>query len=426
MPAKRTPRSQTRPRRPTSSGEGRHLEERLRALVAASEAIYSQHTLQAVLQQVVDAACSVVGARYAALGVLAPDGASLENFVTSGIDSSLRERIGAVPQGHGLLGLVIRERKPFRTADVSKHPQHYGFPPHHPPMHSYLGVPIMTAGKVFGILYLTEKLNAAEFDGDDEDIAVVLAAQAAVAVENARLSEGSAHLLAQVRAMQRQRDLFFAMMNHELRNALTGVYGWAERLVRRKTPEAAEQAAQEVYEGTERTITLLNNFLDLSRLDAGRLQPVRREVDPAAVVRRVLTGFEPAAEEKHLILSAQLPNEPCVVVTDQVRLQQILVNLLSNAVRHSPVRGRIEVGVRLDGSAIDFTVGDEGPGIPVDVQERIFEPFERFDPASGLGTGLGLPVSRRLAEVLRGRLSVSSPPGKGAVFTLSLPLTPSE
>jgi len=170
----------------------------------------------------------------------------------------------------------------------------------------------------------------------------------------------------------------------------------------------------------------LNNFLDLSRLDAGRLQPVRREVDPAAVVRRVLTGFEPAAEEKHLILSAQLPNDPCVVVTDQVRLQQILVNLLSNAVRHSPVGGRIEVGVRLDGSAIDFTVGDEGPGIPADVQERIFEPFERFDPASGLGTGLGLPVSRRLAEVLRGRLSVASPPGKGAVFTLSLPLTPTE
>ena len=426
MPAKRTPRSPARPRRPTSGGEGRHLEERLRGLVAASEAIYSQHTLQAVLQEVVDAACRVVGARYAALGVLAPDGASLENFVTSGIEASLRERIGAVPQGHGLLGLVIRERKPIRTADISKHPNRYGFPPHHPPMHTYLGVPITTAGKVFGILYLTEKVNGAEFDDDDEDIAVVLAAQAAVAVENARLSEGSAHLLAQVRAMQRQRDLFFAMMNHELRNALTGVYGWAERLVRRKTPEAAEQAAQEVYEGTERTITLLNNFLDLSRLDAGRLQPVRREVDPAAVVRRVLTGFEPAAEEKHLILSTQLPKESCLLVTDQVRLQQILVNLLSNAVRHSPAGGRIEVGVHVDGTAVDFIVGDEGPGIPADALERIFEPFERFDPSSGLGTGLGLPVSRRLAEVLRGRLSVSSPPGKGAVFTLSLPLAPPE
>lgn len=254
----------------------------------------------------------------------------------------------------------------------------------------------------------------------------MLAAQAAVAVDNARLSEGSIHLLAQVRAMQRQRDLYFAMMNHELRNALTGVYGWAERLVRRKSPEAAERAAQEVYEGTERTITLLNNFLDLSRLDAGRLQAVRREVDPASVVRRVLTGFEPAAEEKRLALSTQLPGDPVVLETDPVRLQQILVNLVSNAVRHSPTEGRIEVSVRCDATSIDFTVRDQGPGIPAEAQERIFQPFERFDQSSGLGTGLGLPVSRRLAEVLRGRLSVSSEPGKGAVFTLSLPLRPLE
>jgi len=413
MAAKRSPRPVAQPR---------GLEDRFRRLVAASEAIYSQHTLPAVLQEVVDAARSVVGARYAALGVLAPDGGSLDNFVTSGIDAALRERIGDLPHGHGLLGLVIRERKPIRAADIARHPQRYGFPPHHPAMHSFLGVPITTGGMVFGNLYLTEKLDAGEFDDEDEDIAVLLASQAAVAVENARLSEESADLLGQVRAMQRQRDLFFAMMNHELRNALTGVYGWAERLVRKKSPEAAEQAAQEVYEGTERTITLLNNFLDLSRLDAGRLQAVRREVDPAAVVRRVLTGFEPVAEQKQLTLSAHLPDDPPVLETDPVRLQQILVNLVSNAVRHSPVGGRVEVGVRVDTTAIEFAVRDEGPGIPVEVQELIFEPFERFDTSSGLGTGLGLPVSRRLAEVLRGRLWVSSVPGKGAVFTLALPL----
>jgi signal transduction histidine kinase len=225
--------------------------------------------------------------------------------------------------------------------------------------------------------------------------------------------------------MQRQRDLFFAMMNHELRNSLTGVYGWAERLVRRKNPETAEQAAREVYDGTERTITLLNNFLDLTRLDAGRMQPVRREVDPGAVVRRVLTGFEPAAEEKQVTLSVQLPAQAPVLETDPVRLQQILVNLVSNAVRHSPAGGRIEVGVHADGTAIEFAVRDDGPGIPPEVRERIFEPFERFDPGSGGGTGLGLPVSRRLAEVLGGALTVTCPPGKGTIFTLRLPLRPS-
>jgi signal transduction histidine kinase len=426
MPAKRGARTEA-PQRPTRpSGDGHRLEDRFRRLLAASEAIYSQHTLPAVLQEVADAARSIVGARYAALGVLAADGESLENFVTSGIDAELRERIGNLPQGRGVLGLVIRECRPVRIADIAHHPLRSGFPPHHPPMHAFLGVPIMSSGKVFGTLYLTEKVNEAEFDEEDEDIVVVLAAQAAVAVENARLSEGSAQLLGQIQAMQRQRDLFFAMMNHELRNALTGVYGWAERLVRKKTPESADHAAQEVYEGTERTITLLNNFLDLTRLDAGRMQPVRREVDPAAVVRRVLTGFEPAAEEKELTLDAKLPAHVPAFESDPVRLQQILVNLVSNAVRHSPSGGHIELGVRTHGDAIEFAVRDQGPGIPAEVRERIFEPFERYDPGSGVGTGLGLPVSRRLAEVLGGRLEVASPAGGGAIFTLKLPLQPAD
>lgn len=425
MPAKRPSRSETPPRPARPSGDSRRLEDRFRHLVAASARIFSQHTLPAVLQEVVDAARGIVGARYAALGLLAPDGASFESFVTSGVDQETRERIGALPSGRGLLGLVMRERRVIRTADINYHPERSGFPANHPAMHSFLGVPVTTGEKVLGNLYLTEKLDAVEFDEKDEDVAVMLAAQAAVAVENARLSEGSAQLLGQIQAMQRQRDLFFAMMNHELRNALTGVYGWAERLVRKKTPESADHAAQEVYEGTERTITLLNNFLDLTRLDAGRMQPVRREVDPAAVVRRVLTGFEPAAEAKALILSAKLGQLP-VLETDPVRLQQILVNLVSNAVRHSPTGGRIEVGVHANGDAIEFAVRDDGPGIPADVRERIFEPFERFDPGSGVGTGLGLPVSRRLAEVLGGKLSLTSAPGEGAVFTVRLPLAPSD
>jgi len=395
--------------------EARRVEERFQRLLSAGVAIYSQRTLPDVLQQVVDAARDVVGARYAALGVLDTGGTRVAEFVTSGLDQAARTRIGDLPRGHGLLGLVIGEKRPIRSADLSRDPRRHGFPPHHPPMKTFLGVPITTGKTVFGNLYLTEKIGATEFDAEDERIAVLLAGQAAVAVENARLLE-------QVRGMQRQRDLFFAMMNHELRNALTGVYGWAERLVRRKTPEAAEQAALEVYEGTERTITLLNNFLDLSWLDAGKVRPVWRAVEPAAAVQRALTGFAPAAEEKRISFNVDEPVALAPFETDPVRLQQILVNLLSNAVRHSPSGGSIRVVLRSEGHGIEFVVQDEGHGIPVEVQERIFEPFERFDPHSGAGTGLGLPVSRRLAEVLGGRLTVASEPGNGALFTLALPL----
>src|SRR5712692_8562163 len=212
------------PRRPREgAGEGARVRRRFESLLSAGVAVFSERSLDRVLQQVVDSAREVVGARYAALGVLAPDQKSLSQFVTSGMSQAERDRIGALPMGRGLLGLVIRQPKPIRTADITRHPNRYGFPPHHPMMKSFLGVPIVSHGQVFGNLYLTEKLGATEFTPEDEAIAVLLAAHAAVAVENARLYDESRRLVDQVEAMQRQRDLFSAMMNHELRNALTGV-----------------------------------------------------------------------------------------------------------------------------------------------------------------------------------------------------------
>ena len=397
-----------------SHQEAARVRERFERLLTAGAAILSQHDLATVLQGVVDAAREVVGARYAALGVLGPDRTSLVQFVTSGLDDATRRKIGDPPRGHGLLGFVIREGKPIRSADINQHPQRYGFPPHHPPMKSFLGVPVKGRGAVFGNLYLTEKVDAFEFSDEDEAIAVLLAGQAAVAVENARLLE-------EIRAMQRQRDLFFAMMNHELRNALTGVYGWAERLVLRKTPEVSDRAAREVYEAADRTLVLHNNFLDLMRLDAGKVRPVIRELETSAVVRRAITTSEPAAEVKQQRLEVSLDGAPTSIHTDTVRLEQILVNLLSNAIRHSPERASIQVQVELEAERVRFSVIDHGPGVPVEQRDRIFEPFERFDPESGHGTGLGLPVSRRLAEALGGSLTVEETPGGGATFTLKIP-----
>ena len=394
--------------------EAARIRERFERLLAAGVAIFSRHDLDHVLQEVVDAAREVVGARYAALGVLGEDRASLVQFVTSGIDSEARTRIGDLPRGRGLLGYVIREAKPIRTADLNRHPQRYGFPPHHPPMTSFLGVPVKSQSGVFGNLYLTEKIGAAEFDDEDEAIAVLLASQAAVAVENAGL-------LGQIRTMQRQRDLFFAMMNHELRNALTGVYGWAERLVRRKTPEISEQAAREVYEAADHTIVLLNNFLDLMRLDAGKVRPVFRDVEVRGALQRAISTSEPAATAKRVRLELRVNGTAATLRTDPMRLEQILLNLLTNAIRHSPDGGAIEVSANPESAHTMFAVIDHGPGVPPELRERIFEPFERFDPHSGLGTGLGLPVSRRLAAALGGSLTVEETRGGGATFILKIP-----
>lgn len=407
----------------TGAQDAVRVRDRFERLLSAGVEVFSQHTLTAVLQKVVDVAREVVGARYAALGVLATDAASLSEFVTSGMTVEERAKIGALPVGHGLLGMLIHRPKPLRVADIRKHPKSAGVPPHHPPMKSFLGVPVVSrANVVFGNLYLTEKLGAEEFSEEDEGIAILLATSAAVAIENARLSEDAQQLLSQIQSMQRQRDLFFAMMNHELRNALTGVFGWAEMLVRGRDGAPVPKAAREVYEGTERTIELLNNFLDLTRLDANRVRPVIRDLDPAQVLERACASVRMAAEAKQVKVATVCPGDLPHPATDQVRVQQILVNLLSNAVRHTREGSTVTTVVSATKNDLLFRVTDQGPGVPDSIRDGIFEPFLRFDPHSGLGTGLGLPVSRRLAEVLSGSLSVEHSSAQGATFLLRLPL----
>ncbi|MEV8510466.1 GAF domain-containing sensor histidine kinase [Actinoplanes sp. NPDC051475] len=161
--------------------------ERLRALLDAVVGISTDLDLRSTLQSIVQAACNLAGARYGALGVLTPDRRELSDFITHGIDPATHAKIGDLPHGRGVLGLLITDPRPVRLPDITQHPRSYGFPPHHPPMHSFLGVPVRTRDQIFGNLYLAEKQGAAEFTDDDEEIVVALAAAAGVAIDNARL-----------------------------------------------------------------------------------------------------------------------------------------------------------------------------------------------------------------------------------------------
>lgn len=170
------------------AGELLQAQERTRGLLEAVVAVAEDLSLEAVLNRVVTSACQLLQARYGALGVLGEDNA-LSHFITVGIDDELAQRIGPLPTGHGVLGLLITEPAPLRLQDLSQHPNAYGFPRHHPPMKSFLGVPVRVRDVVFGNLYLTEKAGGGDFTPEDEDLAVALAAAAGVAIENARLYE---------------------------------------------------------------------------------------------------------------------------------------------------------------------------------------------------------------------------------------------
>lgn len=167
-----------------------HETDRLRALVETGIAINSELSLDGVLERIVEAATRVTGAQYAALGVIDPAGSSLERFITYGMTPEVETQIGDPPHGRGILGVLIHDAQPLRLHDLSEDPRSVGFPPGHPPMHSFLGVPIVLRGVAYGNLYLTEK-DGGDFTDEDEELVTLLAAQAAVAVENARLYESA-------------------------------------------------------------------------------------------------------------------------------------------------------------------------------------------------------------------------------------------
>src|SRR5512132_3483695 len=164
-------------------------QDRLRALADAAVAVSSELSLDVVLQRIVEAAATLTGARYAALGVIDRRGTGLENFVTTGMDEDTARAIGDPPHGRGILGVLIRDAKPLRLAEIGADPRSVGFPPNHPPMSTFLGAPILQRGVAYGNLYLTEKAGGGEFTEDDQELVQLLAAQAAVAIENARLYE---------------------------------------------------------------------------------------------------------------------------------------------------------------------------------------------------------------------------------------------
>jgi signal transduction histidine kinase len=399
---------------------------RLEQLIIATSSLIAELSLDGVLQRVVQIAAEVIGSHYAAVGVLAPDGRILESFTTYGLSDEQRERIGPPPRGHGILGLVIREARPIRLPDLTRHPDSYGFPPHHPPMHSFLGVPIVSRRGVFGNLYLTEKIGNPIFTDRDEHMAVLLAAITAAAVENARLHEESARLLEEVQALHRTRERFFAMVNHELRNALAAVYGWSEMLVRKKDPATVPKAAFEVLDSAQQAIGLINDLLDLSRLDEDRLRPAIRSVEPASVARRALHRVTPAAEARNVRLELTAAGGLPGCETDSSRLEQILVNLLGNAIHHTPDGSAVRVMIASRGGMVDFVVEDEGPGVPEEEGERIFDIYVTKSAGDHRGMGLGLPLSRRLARLLGGELRAVTGPGHGGRFILELPASPPE
>ncbi len=422
--------------------------EQLGALVEAGMVLTAERSLASVLQRIVEVACRLLQAKYGALGVLDSQG-RLEHFVTTGFDEETRARLGSLPIGEGILGLLAREGKPVRIRDVTRESQAHGFPPNHPSMHSFLGVPIISKGKLFGNLFVTEKQGAEEFSKEDEKLAVTLAAQAAVAIENTSLYEeirrSYEELKRSQRLLVRQEKLaslgrMAAGLAHELNNPLSSVAGFAEALQRRVgegevAGEAGTTDVQEyltlIQEEVARAASIVRRLLDFAR----QREPTFGVVDLEDIVTKAVSFVQRQAHlANQRIVVTPFP-EGSRVYADAQMLQQVFLNLLTNAldaiegggeVRVTARRRRSPDGQEPEESWLDVLVSDTGMGISAEDLPRVFDPFFTTKEV-GKGTGLGLAICQSIFEQHRGTIEVQSEGvGKGTIVSLSLPLVEME
>lgn len=403
----------------------------LQDLHAAEVAVASDLELDAVLQTVADRARTLTSSAYGALGVLEAEGEELERFITSGIDEDERAAMGGPPKGLGLLGAVTRSTEPIRLNDLSEDPRAAGMPTGHIPMTSFLGVPIRIGDRVFGNLYLTDKKGGEPYTHRDEMVVSMLAAQAAVSIENARQFRTLQRLLDELRTTQQQRDRFYAFVNHDLRNACSGVLMWAERLLR-DVKGSEREIAEKIRRGSAHAMRLVQDVLDLESLSQGRLETWPRMIVVNDLLQAAMDGIHPEADDRGQRFRLERNRSNLRMVADPDRILQIITNLLSNAIKYSPegTEIRVRADLRREGpSAADgagrwiaIDVSDQGPGIPRKDQERIFGEYEKGAAGRAMqGTGIGLTLSRRLAEHMGGYLTVDSEPGEGSTFTLWMP-----
>jgi signal transduction histidine kinase len=367
-------------------------------LLDAVVALSADLSLPNVLKRVVEAAAAVSGAQYAALGVLGAGTSDMKRglveFITTGIDSKGIRAIGHVPQGIGVLGLLVTDPGPLRIADIGAHPASAGFPPHHPPMRSFLGVPIMVRDQVFGNLYLTEKQGAAEFSQSDEELVVALAGAAGVAIENARLHQRLEQLAVLGERERIARDLHDTVIQRLFATGM-GLQSLVGRMEGSDLRERLQQAVDELDE-TIREIRI--TIFDLEARDAVK-DGLRARVLALVGEATATLGFAPKVHMEG-------PLDAATDASTQEELLKTLREALSNVARHANASG-VEVLLHAASGTITLRVADNGVGLAKDAQR-----------------GHGLDNMQARAESLGGVCDLSARRGGGTVVTWRVPASP--
>ena len=441
----------------TDVDQVKRAQEALRDETAALElvnrtgtALASRRDLHPLLQELTDAATSISGARYGAFFYQAIDdsGATvMRHTLSAGARASFATF--CAPRAEALLAhgehltvahAAIRNVDlPAEAGDQQASPNN-GLPPGTPLVRSYLAVPVaLGTGTVIGCLFFGHP-EPAMFTERTERIISGIAAQAAIAIDNARLYEATQqaaeerkHLLdserearAEAERNSQMKDEFLATLSHELRTPLTAILGWSQ-VLRRGTRDEADlhRGLQTIERNARAQAQLIEDLLDMSSIASGKVRLELLPLSPSAIATAAIDTVRPAAEARSISLTTEFDSAAGMVSGDASRLQQIIWNLLTNAIKFTPEGGMVTVAVRREHDQVAIEVRDTGAGITADFIGHVFERFRQADATTTRkhgGLGLGLAIAKHLVEQHGGTIAAhSGGPGRGSCFTLRLP-----
>jgi len=421
----------------------------------------SKPVKETMLKHVGQAAKHLTGARYAKIAYEMDGELHPIAFGLTPEEESVLEDFP--PQYSGLLGVVWEERKIVNIDNINEHPKAAGFPLNHPPMKSFLAVPILFGEEMFGAIFLTDKDGEQAFSREDESVVGMLATACAMAISNTKnirelkaansmlearvakrtvdLEKSNQHLRSREVELELMNDelsmansaksQFLANTSHELRTPLNAIIGFSDLLNNPRMGTLSDKQRRyvnHVHVSGNRLLTIINDLLDISKIEAGMMSIDEIAAAPSQIIQDVLHELNPLVGEKQIELNFEKEGFDENLTLDAGKLHQMLVNIVGNAIKFTPEQGEVSIHlavdrVNSDEYRITINVRDSGCGIAEQDQEQIFEPFVQaqggLDREFG-GTGLGLALTRRQINLLGGEIRVQSSLGSGSCFTLEI------
>jgi signal transduction histidine kinase/DNA-binding response OmpR family regulator len=401
--------------------------EQLEALGEIGQAVSSSLDLDEVLDRIVTHAVQLSGTDGGSMLELSDNLFQVRTAYGTSSDLLERLRRAHIEVDGTLVGRAATEGHPLQVADLRDAPmdahlrilRDAGW-------RSMIAVPMLREGRIVGALVVRRKTPGG-FSEETCELLQTFASQSAMAILNARLFRELERNSAELETVSQHKSEFLASMSHELRTPLNAVIGFSEVLLERMfgdLNERQEEYLRDIWDSGRHLLDLLNDILDLSKVEAGRMELERSTFSVPDVLESCLSQVRPGAVQRGVDLRRDIAGDVGLLDADELRFKQVLLNLLSNAVKFTPAGGTVTVSVTTDGLALTVSVADTGIGIAAEDRERIFESFQQGSrgPAQPEGTGLGLTLSKRIVELFGGAMWLDSEVGVGSTFGFTVPV----